>query len=207
MREIRRALRNEPQLSQRCGRQYISGLSKFGSKKKPKQWTSSQRKKTVAQQKAERQASRGKTVFQELFERTGIRPRAKTASRYTVKERQIKYETTTEPAFEPKKVYVPGHLDNKYRWIDGKMVEQMQQVERTVRKPVGEILSLKRLNKKSGGPGGTKGGRADKGISHRTGTMKARKMGARKAKLGGTRGGKPQREKKKQPQVIGKKKS
>ncbi len=66
---------------------------------------------TVAKRKAYRTAVVGPTVFEALGGREkGITPKA--ASRYTIKERKTRYITTTVPAFEPQKVYVPGH------WVD-----------------------------------------------------------------------------------------
>ncbi len=86
----------------------------------------------------------------------------------------------------------------------------MRQVERSVKKPVAIILSLKKLHKKGGGAGGTSGSgkqRIDsantgKRTTNVTGTAKARKSRAKlTGKASGTRGGRPKREKRKEPKI------
>ena len=170
------------------------GFSMMGSKKKSKQPTKTQRQKTreflkkagLHRTKAQRRA------YQEALAKVlGYKP-AKLSdvvakpSRYTVKKRTVQYEVTKAV---PGETVITGYRTNI--WGEQVPIYEHGGQRPSISKPVGEKLIIKRLAKSGQGKGGGSGERG----SHITGSAVARKAAAQR--LGGTRGARPEREKKK----------
>jgi len=173
-------------------------------------------KATVAQMRAVRRVRRGQSIFEALAEQRGManasgaarRALRRAASGYTVKGRRPVFKTTTTviPAkYENIEVRDPYGNWQYNRWggVTTRQVQIEPERRLTEMRQAGTALALKKLRRKSGGPGGRSSG--GERVSHRAGTQQARKSGAKR--MGGTRGGIPSKEKRKhkkhKPQAKG----
>ena len=121
----------------------------------------------------------------------------KKPSNYRVKRRVIVY-AKGESKYVPKKVWVKAHSERSrwggIHWIpEGKVTRLVEETTRG--KAIGEKLIVSKNRKKGGG--GKKGSSGGERVSHKTGTSQARKGAAKAARVGGTKGGRPQRDTKK----------